>query len=69
MKFPLVLRSTMQAKVDKEAEDSLSCMLNLSEINNKLNKRCKRDDKLIFKMKDEISKLKMTVNDLRQKQK
>lgn len=40
---------------------------NLVKINEKLDKRCDRDDVLILKMKDEISKLKMTVNNLRQK--
>ena len=33
----------------------------------RLDARCDRDDKLIFKMKDEISKLKQTVNKMRQK--
>lgn len=39
----------------------------LHAIIEKLNSRCDRDDKLIFKMKDEISKYKATINNLRQK--
>ena len=39
----------------------------LCDENERLDARCDRDDKLIFKMKDEISKLKQTVNKMRQK--
>ncbi len=43
------------------------CCEDVTPIIDKLVDRCDRDDNLIFKMKDEISQLKMTVNNLRQK--
>jgi len=43
------------------------CCEDVTPIIEKLEDRCDRDDKLILQMKDEISRLKMTVNSLRQK--
>jgi len=51
-------RITERARNEIEAQQAII---------DKLNARCDRDDKLIFQMKDEISKNKATINDLRQK--
>lgn len=53
--------------IHEMAEHAAQGVSYLNSVIEKLNARCDRDDKLIFQMKDEISKNKQTINQLRQK--